>query len=144
MIIGRDSEGWRRVHPLSDRITVVHSDIGTSLSECNGDCGSDSTTAASYNGDSILQIFHGFMLEFVLCPVPSVSSPQSTVAALANGHRVPCGHGQNILAMPRRNPFGSVGADVLLRQEPDEEEDEDEGDRKEDDEDEDTDDGYSE
>lgn len=40
----------------------------------------------------------------------------------------------------------SVTADVLLRQEPDEEEDEeeDEGDRKEDDEDEDTDDGYSE
>jgi hypothetical protein len=40
----------------------------------------------------------------------------------------------------------SVAADVLLRQEPDEEEDEeeDEGDRKEDDEDEDTDDGYSE
>jgi hypothetical protein len=39
-----------------------------------------------------------------------------------------------------------VPADVLLRQEPDEEEDEeeDEGDRKEDDEDEDTDDGYSE
>ena len=36
----------------------------------------------------------------------------------------------------------SVAADVLLRQEPDEEEDE--GDRKEDDEDEDTDDGYSE
>ncbi len=40
----------------------------------------------------------------------------------------------------------SVTADVILRQEPDEEEDEeeDEGDRKEDDEDEDTDDGYSE
>jgi hypothetical protein len=40
----------------------------------------------------------------------------------------------------------SVAADVLLRQEPDEEEDEeeDEGDRKEDDEDEDRDDGYSE
>jgi hypothetical protein len=40
----------------------------------------------------------------------------------------------------------SVAADVLLRQEPDEEEDEDEdeGDRKEDDEDEDTDNGYSE
>jgi hypothetical protein len=40
----------------------------------------------------------------------------------------------------------SVAADVLLRQEPDEEEDEeeDESDRKEDDEDEDTDDGYSE
>ena len=36
----------------------------------------------------------------------------------------------------------SVTADVLLRQEPDEEEDE--GDRKEDDEEEDTDDGYSE
>ena len=39
----------------------------------------------------------------------------------------------------------SVTADVVLRQEPDEEdEEEDEGDRKEDDEDEDTDDGYSE
>jgi hypothetical protein len=40
----------------------------------------------------------------------------------------------------------SVAADVLLRQEPDEEEDEeeDEGDGKEDDEDDDTDDGYSE
>jgi hypothetical protein len=40
----------------------------------------------------------------------------------------------------------SVAADVLLRQEPDEEEDEeeDEGDSKEDEEDEDTDDGYSE
>ncbi len=40
----------------------------------------------------------------------------------------------------------SVAADVLLRQEPDEEEDEeeDEGDGKEDDEDEATDDGYSE
>jgi hypothetical protein len=36
----------------------------------------------------------------------------------------------------------SAQADVLLREEPDEEEDE--GDRKEDDEDEDTDDGYSE
>jgi hypothetical protein len=44
------------------------------------------------------------------------------------------------------NTDRSVTADVLLRQEPDEEEDEeeDEGDRKEDDEDEDTDDGYSE
>jgi hypothetical protein len=41
-------------------------------------------------------------------------------------------------------PDRSVAADILLRQEPDEEEDEDEGDRKEDDEDEDTDDGYSE
>jgi len=40
----------------------------------------------------------------------------------------------------------SAAADVLVRQEPDEEEDEeeDEGDRKEDDEDEDKDDGYSE
>jgi hypothetical protein len=40
----------------------------------------------------------------------------------------------------------SVAADVLLRQEPDEEEDEDEdeGNRREDDEDEDTDEGYSE
>jgi hypothetical protein len=39
----------------------------------------------------------------------------------------------------------SAEADVLLRQEPDEEEDEeDEGDRKEGDDDEDTDDGYSE
>jgi hypothetical protein len=40
----------------------------------------------------------------------------------------------------------SAQADVLLRQEPDEEEDEqeDEGDRKEGDDDEDTDDGYSE
>ena len=38
----------------------------------------------------------------------------------------------------------SVAADVLLRQEPDEEEDEEEDDRKEDDEDEDTDNGYSE
>jgi hypothetical protein len=40
----------------------------------------------------------------------------------------------------------SVAADVLLRQESDEEEDEeeDEGDRKEDDKDKDTDDGYSE
>jgi hypothetical protein len=41
---------------------------------------------------------------------------------------------------------GSVDADVLLRQEPDEEEDEeeDEGDGKDDDDDEETDDGYSE
>ena len=38
----------------------------------------------------------------------------------------------------------SVAADVLLRQEPDEEEEEDEGDGKEDDEDDGTDDGYSE
>jgi len=38
----------------------------------------------------------------------------------------------------------SVAADVLLRQEPDEDEDEEEDDGKEDDEDEDTDDGYSE
>jgi hypothetical protein len=48
---------------------------------------------------------------------------------------------------PDPNPFDrSEAADVLFRQEPDEEEDEeeDEGDRKEDDEDEDTDDGYSE
>lgn len=43
------------------------------------------------------------------------------------------------------SPDLSVIADVLLREEPDEEEDEeDEGDRKEDDEDEDTDNGYSE
>ena len=43
-------------------------------------------------------------------------------------------------------PDRSVAADVLLRQEPDEEEDEDEdeGDGKEDDDDDDTDDGYSE
>jgi hypothetical protein len=39
----------------------------------------------------------------------------------------------------------SAAAELVLRQEPDEEdEEEDEGDRKEDDEDEDTDDGYSE
>jgi hypothetical protein len=38
----------------------------------------------------------------------------------------------------------SAQADVLLRQEPEEDEEEDEGDRKEDDGDEDTDDGYSE
>jgi hypothetical protein len=50
--------------------TVAHSDIGTSLSQC--DCGSDSATAASYKGNSILQIFH-------VCPVnPSVAhNPQS-------------------------------------------------------------------
>jgi hypothetical protein len=41
-------------------------------------------------------------------------------------------------------PDQSVAADVLLRQEPDEEEDEEEDDGKEDGEDDDTDDGYSE
>ena len=61
------------------------------------------------------------------------------------GHGVP-------LAMHRMNPeyigvyraYGSVAADVLLRQEPDEEEDEEEDDRKEEDDDGDEDDGYSE
>jgi hypothetical protein len=42
------------------------------------------------------------------------------------------------------NPDRSVAADVLLRQEPDEEEEEDEGDGKEREDDEDEDDGYSE
>ena len=55
--------------------------------------------------------------------------------------------------MNRMNPeyidayraYGSVAADVILRQEPDEEEDEEEDDRKkEDDDDGDTDNGYSE
>jgi hypothetical protein len=42
-------------------------------------------------------------------------------------------------------PFDrSVGADVLLRQEPDEEEDEDEGDGEDDDDEDNDDDGYSE
>ena len=50
-------------------LTVVHGDIGTSTSQRNCACGSDSATAASYKGDSILQIFHGFILQFVLCPV---------------------------------------------------------------------------
>jgi hypothetical protein len=36
--------------------------------------------------------------------------PQLTPAALANGHRVPCGHEQNTPTMPRRRLFGSLGA----------------------------------
>ena len=48
--------------------TVVHSNIGTSRSQCDCDCCSDSATAARHKGDSILQVFHGFILRFVLCP----------------------------------------------------------------------------
>ena len=72
--------------------------------------------------------------------------PQLTPAALANGHRVPCGHEQNMPTMPRRRVFGSLGtSDVFLREEPDEEdEEEDEGDGKDDNDDDDNDDGYSE
>ena len=74
--------------------------------------------------------------------------PQLTPAALANGHRVPCGHEQNTPTMPRRRLFGPLGAsDVLLREEPDEEEDdqEDEGNVTDDegDDDEEDDGGYS-
>jgi hypothetical protein len=36
--------------------------------------------------------------------------PQLTPAALANGHRVTCGHEQNTPTMPPRRLFGSLGA----------------------------------
>jgi hypothetical protein len=83
------------------------------------------------------------------CIAPTISSP---VQLLCIGHqdtRRTIGHEQNTSRMPRLRPFGSVSvaADVLLRQEPDEEEDEeeDEGDGKEDDDGDDKDDdGYSE
>ena len=75
--------------------------------------------------------------------------PQPTHAALANGHRVPCGHEQNTPRMPRRRlcSDGPARSDVLLREEPDEEEDdeEDEGNVTDDegDDDEEDDGGYS-
>lgn len=69
--------------------------------------------------------------------------PQLTPGALANGHRVPCGHEQNTPTMPRREPFGSLGASRCpssgrARRGRDDEEDEgnvtdDEGDDEEDD-----------
>jgi hypothetical protein len=46
---------------------------------------------------------------FVHCPSMR-PRPQLTPAALANGHRVPCGHEQNTLTMPRRRLFGSLDA----------------------------------
>jgi hypothetical protein len=73
--------------------------------------------------------------------------PQLTPAALANGHRVPCGHEQNTPTMPRRRLSGSARSDVLLREEPDEEEDDEEDERNvghdEGDDDEEHDGGYS-
>ncbi len=128
--------------------TVVHSDIGTSLSECDSDCGSDSATAASYKGDSILQIFHGFILRFVLCPV-NPSAPHNPHLLLT-----PTGteyHADMSRIFPQcldANPSDrSARSDVLLRQEPDEEEDdeEDEGNVTDDegDDDEEDDGGYS-
>src|SRR5438874_8657932 len=105
--------------------TVVHSDIGTSLSECDSDCGSDSATAASYKGDSILQIFHGFILRFVLCPV-NPSAPHNPHLLLS-----PTGteyHVDMSRIFPQcldANPSDrSARSDVLLRPEPDEEQEE--------------------
>ncbi len=43
-------------------LTVVNGDIGTSFSQCDGDCGSDSATAASYKGNSIPEVFHGVIV----------------------------------------------------------------------------------
>src|SRR5580704_15985101 len=67
---------------LCGSLTVVHSDIGTSLSECDCNCGSDSATAARNKNDSILQIFHGFILRFVLCPV-NPSAPHNPHSLLS-------------------------------------------------------------
>jgi hypothetical protein len=82
-------------------------------------------------------------------PVPSqsVSTPQPTLAALANGTEYHVDMRRIFPQCLDANPSDrSAKADVLLREESDEDEDEeeDEGDRKEDDEDEDRDDGYSE
>ena len=81
-------------------------------------------------------------------PSQSVSTPQPTLAALANGHRVPCGHEQNFPAMPRREPFGSLGAkrcppSPRAHEEEDDEEDEGNVTDDEGDDDEEDDGGYS-
>ena len=80
-----------------------------------------------------------------IVPLGLASLPAAVLRPGAHGYGVP-------LAMHRMNPdyidayraYGSVAADVLVRQEPDEEEDEEEDDPKEEDGDGDEDDGYSE
>ena len=61
----------------------------------------------------------------------SMRQPTTDPAALANGHKVPCGDEQNMPTMPRRRLFGSLGAKRCPSSgAPDEKEDdeEDEGD----------------
>jgi hypothetical protein len=43
-------------------LMVVNRDIGASLSQCDGDCGSNSATAASYKAHSIPEVFHGVIV----------------------------------------------------------------------------------
>src|SRR5580765_2449292 len=54
-------------------LTVVHGDISTSPSQCDGDGGSDPATASSHKSNSIPEFFHGFMLRFV--PSQPVRTP---------------------------------------------------------------------
>jgi len=41
---------------------VVHSDMRTSASQRNGDCGTDSATPASHESNSISEVFHGVIV----------------------------------------------------------------------------------
>jgi hypothetical protein len=41
---------------------VVHGDMGTSPSQRDGNCGSNSATAASHKSNSIVQVFHGVIV----------------------------------------------------------------------------------
>jgi len=61
------------------------------------------------------------------CIASQAQRPQLEPAALANGHRVPCGHEQYTPTMLDPDcPDRSARSDVLLREEPDEEEDDEE------------------
>jgi hypothetical protein len=54
---------WSR-HSIASR-EVPSSNIGTSLSQFDSDCGTDSATAASHKGHSIPEVFHAnFSHEF--------------------------------------------------------------------------------
>src|ERR1700734_279972 len=41
---------------------VVHSDMGTSLSQCDCNCGPDPATTPSHESNSIVQVFHGVIV----------------------------------------------------------------------------------
>jgi hypothetical protein len=43
-------------------LTVIHGDIRASPSQRDGDCGSDSSTAASHKSNSIPEVFHGVIV----------------------------------------------------------------------------------
>src|ERR1039458_650816 len=43
-------------------LTIVNGDIGTSLSQCDCNCGSDSPTPASDKSHSIPKVFHGVIV----------------------------------------------------------------------------------